>query len=149
MLLYLAWRLAGPIARALPLRLAYALSGLLMDAVWHAWPQGRRAMRANLRTLLASDDPTQLDHWSQRQLRRYGELLVDTARLPLLDAATAPDLLVSDQWPEFDAAMSDARAPCTATAPRALEYGLRCRRSQLMRRSFSRAVSRSTSRTDK
>lgn len=108
MLLLLAWRLAGPIALALPRHLAYALSGLLMDLVWHGWPQGRRAMRANLRVLLATDDAAQIDYWSQRQLRRYGEFLVDTARLPALQAAHAPDLLISEQWPELDAVMRPA-----------------------------------------
>ncbi len=109
MLLLLAWRLAGPIALALPRRLAYAISGLLMDLVWHGWPQGRRAMRANLRVLLASDDPAQIDYWSQRQLRRYGEFLVDTARLPSLQAELAPDLLISEQWPELNDVMAGPR----------------------------------------
>ena len=116
LLLFLAWRLAGPIARALPLRLAYALSGLLMDLAWLCWPRGRRAMRANLRVLLATNDTAQIDYWSQRQLRRYGELLVDTARLSTLEAATAPDLLISEQWPELDAVMHGPRPVIFALA---------------------------------
>ena len=108
MLLLLAWRLAGPIALALPRRFAYAISGLLMDLVWYGWPQGRRAMRANLRVLLATNDAAQIDYWSQRQLRRYGEFLVDAARLPALQAEFAPNLLISEQWPELEAVMHPA-----------------------------------------
>ncbi len=94
--------MAGPLAVALPRSLAYAISGLLMGLVWHSWPQGRRAMRANLRVVLASDDAVRIDYWSQRQLRRYGEFLVDTARLPALQTDLASDLLISEQWPKLD-----------------------------------------------
>ncbi len=102
-LLFHGWRALGPLARALPLSSAYALSNALMDAVYAAWPDGRRAMRDNLRTVLGTNDHQLLDHWGQRQLRRYGEYLVDSLRL---EALTPQDCLRAleadpDAWPRL------------------------------------------------
>ena len=54
MLLHLGWRLAALPVRLLPRRLAYLLADALLTLAWLAWPRGRRALRANLATVLAT-----------------------------------------------------------------------------------------------
>lgn len=100
MLLYLAWRALAPLARALPRPVAYALARLVMDVVYIAWPAGRCAIRANLRSVLDSDDLPLLDYWGRRQMRRYGEYLVDTLRLDALTSQDCFDSLLTapDVW---------------------------------------------------
>ena len=105
MLLYLASTLLAPLARRLPPRLAYPLAGLAMDAVFLAWPRGRRNMRDNLRTILRTDNPATLDYWAQRQLRRYGEFCLDTLRMDGLTGADCVAALDVDPavWPRLRA----------------------------------------------
>ena len=106
---YWGWRLFGSLARALPRPLAYTLAGLLLELAFLLWPAGRRAMRENLRAVLARDDPTSLSYWAARQQRRYGAYLVDAARLETLGAAAAQaecrNALHSPDWPAVEAAV--------------------------------------------
>ena len=106
MLLYLGWRLFGPLTRALPLSLAYRLSAILMDLLFLAWPAGRRTMRDNLRSVLRTEDPRILDYWAGRQLRRYGEYLVDAGRLGMLTPRDCLNALETDRWHLADAAIA-------------------------------------------
>ena len=105
MLLDLAYTLLAPLARRLPPRLAYPLADLAMDAVFLAWPRGRRNMRDNLRTILRTDNPATLDYWAQRQLRRYGEFCLDTLRMDGLTGADCVAALDVDPavWPRLRA----------------------------------------------
>ena len=109
MVYYWGWRLFGALARALPQPLAYRLAGLVLELAFLLWPVGRRAMRENLRVVLARDDPTALAYWAARQQRRYGAYLVDAARLETLGAADAQaecrDALQSPDWPAVEAAV--------------------------------------------
>ena len=107
MILYLAWRLLGPLARAVPRSAAYAVADTIMDGVYRGWPQGRRALRDNLRTVLRTDNTYRLDDWGQRQLRRYGEYLVDAARLDTLSAQDCYAALSTDGWPQAGAALRE------------------------------------------
>ena len=104
-----AWGALGALVRVLPPRLAYLMAARAMDLVHLAWRRGRGHMERNLRHVLQRDDPETLRHWSRRQLRRYGELLIDEARLQRLDAQDCLDALVTEQWPLMDAALRDDR----------------------------------------
>lgn len=106
---YWGWRLFGSLARTLPRPLAYHLAGLVLEFAFLLWPAGRRAMRENLRAVLARDDPAVLAYWAARQQRRYGAYLVDAARLETLGATAARaecrDALHSPDWPTVEAAI--------------------------------------------
>ena len=109
MVYYWGWRLFGALARALPRPLAYRLAGLVLELALLLWPAGRRAMRENLRVVLARDDPTSLAYWAARQQRRYGAYIVDAAQMETLDATAAQaacrDALQSPDWPTVEAAV--------------------------------------------
>lgn len=105
--LYLAWRLLSPLTQVLPRPAAYAAADAIMGGVYHGWPQGRRAMRDNLRTVLRTTNQRRVDAWGQRQLRRYGEYLVDAARLHTLSAQDCYAALSTDGWPQAGAALRE------------------------------------------
>ena len=109
MALYYGWRFLGPLACALPRPLAYALAGLALELAFLCWPAGRRAMRDNLRAVLATDDPAVLSYWAGRQRRRYGAYLVDAARLEsngtAASRAQCGAALRSADWPAVETAL--------------------------------------------
>ena len=93
-------------ARRLPWPTAYALADLAADLIYATWRPGRRRIRDNLRVVLNTDDPTTLDIWGRRQLRRYAEYLIDTLRLPRLTPADCHAALHADpaDWDRVRAA---------------------------------------------
>lgn len=95
--LRLGYESLGRIARALPRPRAYAAARGMMQALWHAWPQGRAASLANAEALLPhvswDGDTVSL---AQAQWRAYGEYLVDAVRLPELTPAQCFEAVEGD-----------------------------------------------------
>ena len=63
-----------------------------MDAVFLAWPRGRRNMRDNLRTILRTDNPATLDYWAQRPAPPLRRIL---PRHPPHDGLTGADCVAA------------------------------------------------------
>ena len=84
--LYWGWRTLGPLARSTSDDRARRIARGAMDAVFQAWPAGRRAAIANARVLAGESDRSSWRHrpelLAREQFRRYGELLADIAKLP-------------------------------------------------------------------
>ena len=85
---------------------AYALADLAADLIYATWRPGRRRIRDNLRVVLNTDDPSTLDDWGQRQLRRYAEYCLDALRLGRLTPADCHAALEADpaDWDRVRAA---------------------------------------------
>lgn len=105
MLLYLAWRLLQTPAYVLPLPQAYAVGRALMQMAYWGLPAARAVLRANLQPVLGTSDRHTLDHWSGRQLRRFGEYGVDALRLHRLTPQNCLAALETDPdvWPRLRA----------------------------------------------
>ena len=107
--LAVGYQTLGRAARTLPRPAAYAAARRLMDAVYLAWPRGRRAARRNAEQLLPHVD------WrgdavslARAQFQRYGEYLVDAVRLDELspadcyEAVGGSDPAWADQWRQLE-----------------------------------------------
>ena len=107
--LALGYQTLGHAARALPRPIAYDTARRLMTAVYHGWPRGRDAAQHNANLLLPhvdwNGDAASL---ARAQFQRYGEYLVDAARLDELtpadcyEAVGGDDSRYANQWRQLD-----------------------------------------------
>lgn len=79
MALYWAFRLAAALARAVPVRLAYAVGGACGTLAFYAWPGGRRRCIANMRHVVGAD-AARARRIARRSFANYALYLVDFLR---------------------------------------------------------------------
>ncbi len=79
MLLAYAFRLVAALARAVPLRVAYAAGAACGVLAYYAWPGGRRRSIANMRHVVGRDE-TRARRTARRSFANYGRYLVDFLR---------------------------------------------------------------------
>ncbi len=77
--LFLAFRVAIFLTRAVPLRVSYSLARLLGLAAFYAWPGGRRRSIQNLRRVVGGD-PRAARRYARRSFGNYLVYLVDFVR---------------------------------------------------------------------
>lgn len=106
--LYWGWLALAPLARSVSEERARAAARAAMDGAFRAWPAGRRAAIANARVLAEESDRSSWRHrpelLAREQFRRYGELLADTARLPLRTRRECHDAVAAPRgaWERLD-----------------------------------------------
>jgi len=83
--LFLAFRVAIFLMRAIPLRVSYSLARMVGFAAFYAWPGGRRRSIQNLRRVVGGD-PRAARRYARRSFGNYLVYLVDFVRFVGTDA---------------------------------------------------------------
>lgn len=104
---YWAIRIAGYLARRLPVRLGYAVSRVIGYFVYYTWRTQRDAVIANMRQVLGPEAPERL---VRRRARRayvnYFDYIVDFLRFPKLTPADLERVVESRGWEHLDRALA-------------------------------------------
>ncbi len=115
MLMYLACRLALPLARRAPPPLAYPVLDRLGDLLWLANRPTRRTVEANLQHVIGGRGP----RWRRavREAFRHGARnYYDTFRIGQLTAAEIAELVPTTGWEHLDQALTAGRGAILAGA---------------------------------
>ena len=98
------------LTRRLPLRLCYWVAGIVGDLVYLFWPQGRRNVVDNMRTVLGPDaTDKQIRNTARRSFRNYLRLLVDFARSSNMGPETIEARLKGTGWEHLGEAFSHGK----------------------------------------
>jgi len=100
--MYLGFRAGALIARAVPLRLSYAVARAAGWLVYLAWPGGRRRCVANMMRVTGGD-ATEARRLARRSFGNYLVYLVDFVRFLGTDAAEVDRRVAFDGWPGLQA----------------------------------------------
>ncbi len=104
MFLYFWWRVALALFTRIPLWLAYLLVAIAADTVYLCWPNGRRAMRENMRRIFGPGREREADRAARRSLRNYFYYIVDLSRLQNETPEAIERRIIFDGWQIIDEA---------------------------------------------
>ncbi len=105
MAIYLAFRIAAWVARAVPLRLSYAAGRLGGLCFYYLWFGGRRRCIANMRRVAGGDEAL-ARRLARRSFAYYGLYLVDFLRLTGVTGPEVRRRIIFDQWDRLDDALA-------------------------------------------
>ncbi|NIN68491.1 MAG: hypothetical protein GTO63_28045 [Anaerolineae bacterium] len=101
------WLILPPffLAQHLPLKLCYSIASILGDLVYVCWPSGRRNVIANMRHVLGPEASAKtVRRTARNSFRNYMKLLVDFARVSVIEPAALQDRLKGTGWDNLDKA---------------------------------------------
>jgi KDO2-lipid IV(A) lauroyltransferase len=98
---YWAFRCGAALARAVPVRLSYAVAGFFGMLAFYAWPGGRKRCVRNMTHVLG--DEHRARQVARRSFSNYAIYLVDFLRFTRVTAEEVRERVVFDEWERLEA----------------------------------------------
>ena len=98
------------LAQHLPLGWCYGIAAVIGDTIYLFWRRGRRNVLHNVTRVLGPEASSEeIKRVARRSFRNYMKLLVDFARLAVVDAATLEKRVKSEGWESLDKAFAHGK----------------------------------------
>ena len=104
-MVYWAFRLGSAVARAVPVRVGYAVAGFFGALAFYAWAGGRKRCVRNMMHVAAGDE-ARASRLARRSFANYAIYLVDFLRFTSVTAEEVRQRVVFDEWDRLEAERS-------------------------------------------